>query len=128
MNHTLKSIGAILAGLIAIFTLSILSDQLLEKNGWMKIPFDDNPFSLQLLVTFYRIIYNIAGSYITAALAPGRPMRHAMILGYIGLALSILGAIAMWDKGPAWYNLSFIFMALPCAWLGGKLKTGFRKI
>ena len=76
---------------------------------------------LFLLAFAYRFIYDVAGCYLTARLAPHRPMRHALVLGSIGLVLSIAGAIAMWDAGPAWYPLGLAVSALPCAWLGGRL-------
>jgi len=45
----------------------------------------------------------------------------------IGLALSTLGAAATWNKGPAfgphWYPLALVVLALPTAWLGGKLRV-----
>jgi hypothetical protein len=51
-------------------------------------------------------------------------MRHAMILGAIGVPLSAIGAIVaitMMDVGPAWYPIALVLTALPCAWLGGAL-------
>jgi hypothetical protein len=39
----------------------------------------------------------------------------------IGLCLSIVGAVAMWDAGLAWYMLGLAASALPSAWLGGRL-------
>ena len=45
----------------------------------------------------------------------------ALILGGIGVALSTMGAVAMWNEPPRWYPISLIVFALPCAWLGGKL-------
>ncbi len=77
------------------------------------------------LATAYRVIYAVLGSYTTAALAPRRPMLHAMIGGTIGLALSIVGAVVTWNKvelGPHWYPLALVVTALPCAWLGGKIQ------
>lgn len=119
----LKSTGAIAAGFFAAAILSIVTDVILQQSGVMKTePFSDNPSWLILLVIVYRFIYNTAGCYIAALLAPNKPMRHAMIIGYIGLVLSILGAVVMWDKAVAWYNISIILIALPCAWIGGKLK------
>jgi hypothetical protein len=52
-----------------------------------------------------------------------RHRRHALVLGSIGLVLSIAGAVAMWDAGPAWYPLALAASALPCAWLGGRLQV-----
>ena len=81
--------------------------------------------ALFLLATAYRTVYGAAGSYIAARLAPDRPMTHALALGVVGLALSTVGAIATWGRGPAfgphWYPLAVIAIAMPCAWAGGRL-------
>jgi hypothetical protein len=34
---------------------------------------------------------------------------------------SAIGAVVMWDAGPAWYSIAIILIALPCAWVGGTL-------
>ena len=121
---TLKSIGAILTGFIAGAMLSIGTDLLLEKTGFMRMDtFKESAWWALLIVILYRCTYNVLGCYIAASLAPNKPMRHALIIGIIGTVFSILGSIAMWDKAIAWYNISIILTALPCAWLGGKLKT-----
>lgn len=49
-------------------------------------------------------------------------MRYAMILGIIGLVLTIIGSIQMWEP-PVWNPVLLILLILPCAWLGEKLKT-----
>lgn len=123
MNKTFKSIGAVLAGLVTIFVLSHITDFALEKPGIMKLPFSDNPTWFILGVTFYRLAYSVLGCYLAAHLAPDNPMRHAIILGIIGVILSTLGLIAMWEQEPKWYPISLVVFSLPCAWLGGKLKT-----
>jgi hypothetical protein len=33
-----------------------------------------------------------------------------------------IGAVVMWDAGPAWYSLAVIAIAMPCAWAGGRLR------
>jgi hypothetical protein len=82
--------------------------------------------ALLLLATVYRTIVGIAGCYLTARLAPDRPMRHALAGGVVGLAVSIVGAAVTWNMGPAfgphWYPLALIATALPCAWAGGRLR------
>jgi hypothetical protein len=81
---------------------------------------------LFLLATAYRIAYGVAASYIIARLAPDRPMQHALVGGAIGLVVSIVGAVVTWNHepslGPHWYPLALVVTALPCAWLGGKLR------
>jgi hypothetical protein len=50
-------------------------------------------------------------------------MKHALILGGIGVLLSAAGAIATadMDLGPAWYAWSLVAISLPAAWIGAKL-------
>jgi hypothetical protein len=42
------------------------------------------------------------------------------------LVLSIIGAAATWNRGPAfgphWYPLALVVTALPTAWAGGKIR------
>jgi len=81
--------------------------------------------ALFALATAYRTIYTIAGGYVTARLAPNKPMGHVWTLGVIGLLAAIAGTAATWDKGPEfgpkWYPLALVVLAIPCVWLGGKL-------
>lgn len=125
-KNTLKSIGAVLAGFVAVVVLSLGTDMVLHTTGvfppWGQ-PMSD---ALFLLATVYRTIYCIAGCYIAARLAPDRPMAHALVLGVVGLVISTAGAVATWNKGPAfgphWYPVALIVTAIPCAWLGGRLR------
>lgn len=122
MNKSiLKSIGAILAGFFLVVILSIITDLVLEKTNLMKRPFDQNPAWFIIVVIGYRSLFGVIGSYLTARLAPGQPMRHAMIGGAIGFVISTIGAVVMWDTPPHWYAIALIITALPCAWLGGKI-------
>jgi len=79
---------------------------------------------LLLFTTVYRTIYGIIGAYIVARLAPFRPLEHALIGGVIGTVLSITGAVVTWNRGlgPHWYPVALIFVALPSAWVGGRLR------
>jgi hypothetical protein len=80
-----------------------------------------------LLATVYRTVYGVLGSYIIARLAPDRPMQHALVGGFVGLVVSILGAAVTWNKGPAfgphWYPVALVVLAMPQAWAGGKLRV-----
>ena len=124
--NIVKGIGAILAGIIFIVVSHTGTDFVLEKLGIFTPP--DQGFNIPWMVvtaTVYRSIYTVIGGYITAALAPDPPMRYVLILGLIGLVVSTLAAIATipMKLGPAWYPIALAVLALPCVWLGGKLKT-----
>lgn len=126
-RRPLRSTGAVLAGLIAIFVLSLGTDQVLHTLAvyppWGQPMHEPR---LNLLALSYRIVYGVVGSYIAARLAPHGPMRHALVLGAIGVVLSTAGTIAAisMDLGPAWYPIALVLTALPCAWLGGALRRG----
>ncbi len=129
-TNTFKSIGAVFAGIITDFVLSVGTDTLLEKLN--VFPPQNEPSSyipwMLLLALIYRSIYAVVGCYVAATLAPSRPMRHAIVLGIIGIVLATLGSIANWDKtsaSTAWYPFLLIILTLPCAWLGGKMRLSF---
>lgn len=83
-------------------------------------PFVENPVWLIVLIILYRTIFNIFGCYLTARLAPNKPMKYAIILGVICIVLTIIGLISEWGTPPHWYPISLIVLTLPAAWLGGK--------
>ena len=122
MNNTfLKSAWAILAGLLLIIILSVAFDTILKLAGIL--PWDHLFVStgLILFVIFYRAVFSLAGCYLTAKLAPRNPMKHAIILGIIGTVLSAVGAVLAADLGPVWYAWTLAVIAIPIAWIGGKL-------
>jgi hypothetical protein len=121
-----RSILSIVAAFIAVIILSLGTDVLLHYiAGFPPLgqKFSDPQFAW---ATVYRTIYGVVGSYITAALAPRRPVKHALIGGAIGFALSLFGAIEAWNKvetmGPHWYALALVIGAFPTAWLGAKIR------
>lgn len=125
-RHIGRSIGAILAGVLAGIILSLGTDALMRAAGVFPPPgqrVDDAPL---LLATAYRTLYGVAGSYLTARLAPARPMWHALVLGVLGLLASIAGAAATWNAGPEfgphWYALALVVLAMPQSWAGGRLR------
>jgi hypothetical protein len=111
-----------LAGFIAVFVLSLGTDQVFHALGvyppWGQ-PMTDT--GLLLLALAYRTVYGITGGYIVAQLAPHHPMRHALIMGGIGFVLSTAGGIAMWDMGAHWYPVALAISSLPCAWAGAAM-------
>ena len=119
-----QSILALFAGFVAGVVLSVGTDLGLHAVGlWPSL---GQPMSepLLLFATVYRTIYGIISAYIVARLAPFRPMEHALIGGAIGTVVSIIGAAVTWNRGlgPHWYPVALIFVALPSAWVGGRLR------
>lgn len=120
-HYFLKSAGSIAAGFVLVVILSVATDLALQNANVMRQPFHLNPAWFIGLVVVYRNLFSTAGAYVTATLAPGKPMRLALIGGMIGFIVSVTGAIVTWNTPPRWYAVSLVATALPCAWLGGKL-------
>ena len=128
-RHIGRSIGAVLAGMAVGIVLSLGTDVALHAAhvfppwGQSMVGFD----RALLLATVYRTLYGVLSTYITACLALSRPMLHALTGGFIGFAVSIVGAVVTWNKGPAfgphWYPVALVVLAMPMAWAGGKLRV-----
>jgi hypothetical protein len=118
-----KSIFAIVAGVLFTIVVTTLVDIGLYATGIyppMSEPMND---SNAVLATFYRIVIAIVAAWLTAKLAPSRPMKHALILGAVGVVLGSIGVVAAWGKGlgPTWYPVALVILAIPQCWAGGKL-------
>ena len=127
-RRVLPRIGAVLAGILVTVIPAIATDVVLHAVGVfppLGQPMGDAHW-LFLLATVYRTVYEVAGSYLTARLAPDRPMLHSLVLGGVGFIASIIGAVATWNVepslGPKWYPLALIVLALPTAGAGGQLR------
>lgn len=118
---TLKSIWAVVAGILFIVVVATIVDQVLHATG----VYPDNKLTdrLAVIASSYRLIIGIAGAYLTAKLAPQNPMKHALILGCVGIVLGMIGVVATWNLGlgPRWYPISLVIVAIPQCWLGGWL-------
>jgi hypothetical protein len=122
-----RSTGAVAAGFVAIVVLSLGTDQVLHMLNVYPPWGQPMAGGLFALATAYRIVYTVAGGYITARLAPHAPVRHALILGLVGLVPGVAGvivAIAKPELGPLWYPIAIAATGVPCAWLGGVLRRG----
>lgn len=121
---TLKSIWAVFAGILVNVILSTVTDFILESLGIFP-PITEGLFITWMLTVAlaYRMVYTVLGGYVTAWIAPQNPMKHVWILGFIGIVLGSIGVVVGWDLSQHWYPIALVATAIPCTWLGGKLKT-----
>jgi hypothetical protein len=118
-----RSIWAVVAGLLFVIVMTTIVDGVLHIVGFyppMDQPIDDRQ---SLVATAYRIIISIAGAWITARLAPARPMKHVLTLGIVGTILGLIGVAATWNRGlgPRWYPVALAVLAIPQSLVGGWL-------
>jgi hypothetical protein len=119
-----RSIAAVVVGFVLIGALNVGTSALLARVAPGMVPTDGPVASTAslLLISAYVALYGIAGCYVTARLAPSRPMLHALIVGVLGLAISSPTALQSWDDAPAWFNVYNLLAVMPYAWLGGWLR------
>jgi uncharacterized membrane protein len=119
-KNILKSIGAVLAGFLTVFILSVATDALLEYIGVLPAQaeglFD---MKLLLLALAYRSLYAVLGGYITARLAPTNPMKYVAALGVLGTIGGIVGIFVGWNMSDHWYPIALAATAFPLVWVGG---------
>ena len=122
-----RSVLAVIAGFVTVVVLSTATDAVLHVLN--VYPPNGEPMydpALNALALSYRCVITVLGGYVCARLAPSRPLRHAFILGVIGLAAGTLGVVATWNMGlgPHWYPIALAVTGLPLTWLGGYLYRG----
>jgi len=89
-----KSAWAVIAGVLVIIVVTTLIDIVLHLTG--VYPSMGQPLNgpLAILATSYRVVIGVGGAWLTARLAPDKPIKHALILGYVGVFLGLVGAAA----------------------------------
>jgi hypothetical protein len=131
LKPSLAGAGAVAAGFIVTALASTATDAVMHAVGI----FPDAPRLMSdplfALAASYRALFTVAGGYVTARLAPDRPMRHAWVLAAIGLFAGLAGVVAYYaigetELGPAWYAISIPVEAIPCVWLGGRVAAWHR--
>lgn len=117
-------VKALLIGFFTVMIATTIVDILLHLAGVFP-PVGTAPLtdSLSAVALSYRIVIGILGGYVTARLAPEKPMKYALILGAIGFVVASIGAIALKDKGlgPMWYSVAIAVLSIPQCWIGAKI-------
>jgi hypothetical protein len=121
-----RSIGAVAAGFFATAALSSGADLVMHATGVFPEATVRMTDALFALAAGYRALATVAGGWLTARLAPARPMKHALILAAIGTVTAAAGGAAAMkyggpEMGPVWYPVSLVLEAFPCIALGAWL-------
>jgi hypothetical protein len=117
-----RSIIAVVTGFLFIGALSVGATFLLKIAMPGALTERTESVPVLLLVTAYVAVFAVAGCYLAALLAGRNPMRHALVLGALGLVFNIIGTIDRWDTAPAWFHIISLLLVMPYAWLGGRLR------
>lgn len=119
-----KSIVSVGAGVVFIVVLSTAVDVVMHAVGVFPPWGQPIGSDLAALALAYRLAIGVAGGWLTAHLAPASPMRHALILGGVGVALGLGAVVTTWnmDLSPRWYAMALVLAAIPQSVAGGLLQ------
>lgn len=119
-----RSVLAIVTGFVFIAALAIGTDAAVMSV--FPASFDatgrtDSVPMLLFIVCYVGIIATL-GCWLTARMAPSHPMRHALVLGALGLVFNVVGTIQRWGSAPVWFHVVSLLLVMVWAWLGGWLR------
>ena len=125
----IRSVLAVIAGIAVLtvtsFAIEWVTDPVLagvlpaaQSNGatWLD-------YVRKLIMFAYTTLCVACGGYVTAWLASGFKVRHAVIMGVLQTALTLLAMIEYRDKAPLWFWIVGIAVTVPAAWCGGILRV-----
>jgi len=124
--NTGRSIWAVAAAFLLVIPLTLGTDHIFHMTG--VYPPYGVPMvgvGLYLLALSYRIVFGVFAAWLTARLAPWKPMKHVWIQAGIGQVISILGIMPAVQHpeiyGEVWYPVVLAITVIPTAWFGGRL-------
>lgn len=127
----LRSIGAIVLGYVVLALITIVGTSMAARLLLPRRAAGAPPGTPPVLTPSYltanltwSALAAVVGGYVTARMAPGRPMVHVAVLALLILALSAMSARAPTSVGqPGWYNRILPLLGLVGVVVGGLLRT-----
>jgi hypothetical protein len=118
----LCSILAVVLGIVMLlltsFAIEAVADRLMGVT-------EEQPRSVavRLVTMAYSFLCLAAGAYVTAWVAGRAPVRHALIMGVVQLALTVVLIVSDPEFVPFWVWVLTLALVLPAAWCGGVIRA-----
>ena len=127
----LRSIGSVVLGYVVLALITIVGTSaaaalLLPRPAGGTQPGMPPPLTKSYLTANLTLsaLAAVVGGYVTARMAPARPMVHVAVLALLIVALSILSSRSPMSTGqPGWYKRILPFLGLVGAVAGGILRA-----
>ena len=126
----IRSALAVFAGIVVLtvasFAIEAVANPLLMKLFPNALPnaaamIHNVPARIFMLV--YTMLCVAAGGYVTAWVARGSEIRHAVIMGAIEAVFTIAAMLGLPGQAPTWSWIAAIVLTIPAAWFGGSVRA-----
>jgi len=124
----MRSAAAVLAGIIVLVLLSFLIERTAGAALMQALALEKADVAMRLFVVTQTLGCMVAAGYICAWIAPRAKTKHAVIMGFIQLMLTIYAMVALPSYGPLWISVVGVVLLVPAAWLGGWLRERKLKV
>ncbi len=113
---------AVVVAFIVTGVLSTAVDHVFHVTG-VYPPYGEPMYDTGLLIlaSFYRLLFQILGSYAMSVIARDKAMTAGWIVGVLGTLLWLSGGIFMQGMGPLWYPIAGALLSIPSVLTGVKL-------
>ena len=126
----IRSVLAVLAGIVVLtitsFAIEAVADPLMLRVFPHALP-DKAALSHNLPASLFLFAYTslcvAAGGYVTAWLARRSPVRHAVAMGVVQVALTVLAMMSPRIVAPFRNWIATLVLTIPTAWCGGLLRA-----
>jgi hypothetical protein len=125
----MRSIAAVFAGIVVLTLLTFAIEA--ATTPWLLRTFPDalptteamqGNVPMKLFILVYSTLSMMAAGYVTAWIARRHPLRLAIVMAAIQLALTAWAMSAFYAHAPLWAWLAGMALMLPAAWLGATLR------
>lgn len=125
----IRSILSVLAGIAALtitsFAIEAVADPVMMRLFPQALP-TRAAISQNLPASLFSFLYTalciVFGGYVTAWISKRAPVWHAVILGVIQVALTVLAMTTLRVEAPLRNWIVALVITIPCAWFGGNLR------
>ncbi len=122
-----RSVLAIFAGYLTMLVVVTGSIGFLFLIAFDAFPTEPGPYQGPSYVLWLELAFSgvaaVAGGYVCAHVARGRPLRHAAILIAVALVLGVVSAVLEAGLKPLWSSVAIPAVAPLGIWLGAWLRA-----
>ena len=121
-----RNVLSVLAGFVVWTALWLASNAAVAAAVPGAFAEDGSTDSAGILVLFlvFSVVFSVVAGYLCVQLARERPLRLAVILGGLLLAVGIFVQIQFWDVMPLWYHFFFLALLIPGVLVGARMRRG----